>query len=542
MKYFPAVILLLSHTAICQVQSDLGRFSVDYARGCAPLRIEVQELDDFGNISRQYRYEEGLPETFSQTHTYQTPGIYQIVQIVGVDVDPKTDTLMVEVLEPRSIDFEVLTCEDLSVSVTIVDDYYQSFEIAWGDGTSAQAQDNVPVSHEFTGTGQFSISARGFFQDGAPNCPSSDQTINIDAFQNNGRINAINLVQPCLDRVEATLEMDLDPLQRYTVAYSTDDGNTYLSAIDDFIGDSLIIRDIDISAQSQLICFRVNAVSPCSGTSFPGEEICIANPVVANASIDSARATYIGEDILLEFLDLGVPGYIGNRQIVGFESAPLDTLFPGYIDTDISPIREYRYEIAFEDECGNTLAPVATNAPFLRLREIDINLYEITWTDPVNGLLENPSIEFQVSDLSGSSIFSVFAPVQNQQYRLQEEQGRSQFARLVYTYPNAGLTILSNTVNLQFQFVGFIPEAFTPNGDGLNDQLQVFGLATNELMFRVYNRWGEIIATSRDPKNLWDGLVGSEKAPEGKYFYQLIFDNIEGEVTRQQGSFVLLRK
>ena len=91
-----------------QVLSKEGRFSIEQNIGCAPFEVSISELDDFGDISRQYIFEEGLTETDQTTHIYQQEGTYTIVQIVGVDVEPKTDTLFVEVRENRSIVFNTL--------------------------------------------------------------------------------------------------------------------------------------------------------------------------------------------------------------------------------------------------------------------------------------------------------------------------------------------------------------------------------------------------------------------------------------------------
>jgi gliding motility-associated-like protein len=50
-----------------------------------------------------------------------------------------------------------------------------------------------------------------------------------------------------------------------------------------------------------------------------------------------------------------------------------------------------------------------------------------------------------------------------------------------------------------------VPDAFTPNNDGVNDMLQVFSSYITDYQLRVYNRWGEVIFTAHHPDEKWDG-------------------------------------
>lgn len=65
----------------------------------------------------------------------------------------------------------------------------------------------------------------------------------------------------------------------------------------------------------------------------------------------------------------------------------------------------------------------------------------------------------------------------------------------------------------------FIPNAITPNGDNVNDVVYVRGQAVREILFRVYNRWGEMIFESRDKNIGWDAYHNSELVQPGVYVY-----------------------
>jgi gliding motility-associated-like protein len=59
-----------------------------------------------------------------------------------------------------------------------------------------------------------------------------------------------------------------------------------------------------------------------------------------------------------------------------------------------------------------------------------------------------------------------------------------------------------------------VPNAFTPNGDGLNDDLYpVNALSLNDLDFRVFNRFGQLIFESRDAAKKWDGKLNGQMQP-----------------------------
>ncbi len=66
----------------------------------------------------------------------------------------------------------------------------------------------------------------------------------------------------------------------------------------------------------------------------------------------------------------------------------------------------------------------------------------------------------------------------------------------------------------------FIPDAFSPNNDGDNDILQVYGNYISELELRIFNRWGEQVFVSNDQGNGWDGTYnGKELAPDVFGYY-----------------------
>ncbi len=87
-----------------------------------------------------------------------------------------------------------------------------------------------------------------------------------------------------------------------------------------------------------------------------------------------------------------------------------------------------------------------------------------------------------------------------------------------------------------------VPTAFTPNNNNLNDGLETFGKDISNLKFMLYNRWGEVIYTSYDLKQKWDGTVGGKPAPAGVYVWQASYKrNDNGENKTAQGKIMLIQ-
>ncbi len=84
----------------------------------------------------------------------------------------------------------------------------------------------------------------------------------------------------------------------------------------------------------------------------------------------------------------------------------------------------------------------------------------------------------------------------------------------------------------------YIPNSFTPNGDGLNDVFIIFNFKPcDRYSLRVFNRWGKAVYYAEDISDAaWDGNYQGELVPEGIYSYLL-----QGERTSRQGTVAVIR-
>ena len=88
-----------------------------------------------------------------------------------------------------------------------------------------------------------------------------------------------------------------------------------------------------------------------------------------------------------------------------------------------------------------------------------------------------------------------------------------------------------------------VPNAFTPNGDGLNDFLFPTNAykATN-LQFKIFNRFGQLLFSTTNWTQKWDGKFKGQPADPGTYVWLLQYTNIDtGLRIDQKGTTVLIR-
>jgi gliding motility-associated-like protein len=102
----------------------------------------------------------------------------------------------------------------------------------------------------------------------------------------------------------------------------------------------------------------------------------------------------------------------------------------------------------------------------------------------------------------------------------------------------------SDTVNIKV-FKGsavYIPTAFTPNNDGKNDVLRPLYVGISKIyLFRIYNRWGQLIFSSVTPGEGWDGKVNGVPQASGTYVWMLKAEDMAGKLYQLKGTSTIIR-
>ena len=170
---------------------------------------------------------------------------------------------------------------------------------------------------------------------------------------------------------------------------------------------------------------------------------------------------------------------------------------------------------------GITAEPVTIyNGESTLLTATQNNNYEYTWT-PTNSL-------------NNSSIYNpVATPDETTEYSLSitDEFGCTN---------SALITIVVLNAVCEEPFI-FIPNAFTPNGDGENDIIKVEGRLIDEMYLAIYDRWGELVFETTDPSQGWDGNFNGELSEPDVYGFYLRLRCFNGEEYFKKGNITLLR-
>ncbi|MBA3649361.1 MAG: gliding motility-associated C-terminal domain-containing protein [Chitinophagales bacterium] len=98
------------------------------------------------------------------------------------------------------------------------------------------------------------------------------------------------------------------------------------------------------------------------------------------------------------------------------------------------------------------------------------------------------------------------------------------------------------TVDVTHNHLIFVPNAFTPNGDGINDLFQFYSKGIAQILqVQVFNRWGELVFSSHGETPFWDGTYKGQPCNLDTYIYQITGESYDGNVIAEKGAVTLIR-
>lgn len=235
-------------------------------------------------------------------------------------------------------------------------------------------------------------------------------------------------------------------------------------------------------------------------------------------------------------------GYIDRHAIVT-DTFYLDSI-EVFVDKNI-----YSYTITGVDYCNSQADPsITSNSIVVALSrtenslDIEWNLFEEWPKDRTYYYLERgiEGKEFETI-LSGAELTSykddnVFSDLQDTfKYRIKAVYGNKvAYSNVIREYPDLKV---------------FIPNAFTPNGDGINDLYKVSGSGAingtetefDNFRIVIINRWGETVFETNDIYKGWDGTYKGINCPIGTYVYHVEFRDKKGKFKYYQGNITLIK-
>jgi gliding motility-associated-like protein len=89
-----------------------------------------------------------------------------------------------------------------------------------------------------------------------------------------------------------------------------------------------------------------------------------------------------------------------------------------------------------------------------------------------------------------------------------------------------------------------IPNAFSPNGDGLNDYFKIIGVPPENITLfnlQIFNRWGQIVFQTNDIGHAWDGRLNGEYCQAGYYTWIIFYEDNQKRKVSNKGGLMLVR-
>ncbi len=202
----------------------------------------------------------------------------------------------------------------------------------------------------------------------------------------------------------------------------------------------------------------------------------------------------------------------------------------------VHPASSSTYWVTVTDQCDisvSSFAPVNVERPIA-----DFSILGSTWES-----------NFPISFMNGSA-----GAITTWSWDFGSDGLSSTEVNPVVTYPDPGtfpvrlaimdtlgcVDTLVKTINVAPEFNLYMPTAFTPDGDGINDVFGVVGTNIQSFHMRIFDRWGNQVFETEDPTKGWDGTINGHKPVTGVYTYMYRFLGPSGQTADRYGSVILV--
>lgn len=269
-----------------------------------------------------------------------------------------------------------------------------------------------------------------------------------------------------------------------------------------------------------------------------------------NGSVVSPTSAYVsvqpnGVNVQSTLPTVGVPpGYtlvVTRSDGGGSAFTPLGTSNDrSYLDaTPQTNSQSYCYQTAIRNGCGVLSRPTSPACTILLTRAANGSL---TWTSASPYANESPQT-YQVifiDPATGASDKNQLGNVTT--FRPDPDSQITQYQ--IAAINNAGIESYSNPLEVGLGVKVFLPNAFTPNGDGQNQSFMAKGGLSfwDTFELTIYSRWGDVVYNTTD-KNAtgWNGEVNGAPAPSGYYGYRVRVTDMAGKAFERTGQVLLIR-
>jgi gliding motility-associated-like protein len=143
--------------------------------------------------------------------------------------------------------------------------------------------------------------------------------------------------------------------------------------------------------------------------------------------------------------------------------------------------------------------------------------------------ISNPTFEFNNTSQNATSFEWFFGDNTGSDFNHPEhtyDSIGSYLVTLVASTQDGCTDTAYQTITVQNEVIVYVPNSFTPDGDGMNDEFLPIissGYDPSNISFLIYNRWGELIFSTKNIEAGWDGTYKGNVAQNGTYYWLLRF-------------------
>lgn len=216
-----------------------------------------------------------------------------------------------------------------------------------------------------------------------------------------------------------------------------------------------------------------------------------------------------------------------------------------YMDRAVSLAEPFHYYITATDSCGSTsLQSLIAQPVILRGENMDNTVFNLAYS-PYQHLqsgVKEYAVQYLINADSFVNIINTTGLSAVDSFRFANKNNEQCYR--VEAKENAGNNQVSysNIICLEHLPMFYIPTAFSPNNDEINDYFKISALGIKNAEITIYNRWGEKVYENKIGEEIsWDGKFKSVPAAEGIYFYTIQIQQANGKKIYGNGTIHLLR-
>uniref|UniRef100_UPI004048AF09 T9SS type B sorting domain-containing protein n=1 Tax=Roseivirga sp. TaxID=1964215 RepID=UPI004048AF09 len=565
-SYFSLLFILLAFNKItAQTQSTPnGNFEIDQVVGCAPFTVTPRNIRA-GNPILYYYENKANPEECSVDYrggsgqdcfagtnllsdasfTYTNPGVYYLAQLNGSAADgDKISFIKITVIEAKEPTYNISVCtnNEVFVDLDFSDNEYEGYEIDFGDGSPSvrhfKGQSN-PEQHLYLTNGDFDITVSGIV--GGQTCSANTTKISTDIQDTSPEIQSIE-VQDLNSVLIEYKELDRRLIHEMTIK-GIDGSQLIRFGLDPVANPTqFLFEDAAYNFMNKPYSISITTTDFCNNFS---ETSLGAYTVVAHSS-----AAYTSTQIQLDFDYLTALDNLNSVELIengsSVESFTTETGTAQLFINDCADLGEYYFQAVFgtavskslllSPDIDGTLTPPAVNITFGELTNLS---FELDFEDAPVDVVEYTVFK---KDLDGT--FQRVGTRSDSRYidsNLRAEQFELCY-KVSYEDNCGNISELSAEMCFDVTFSNAqYPNAFSPNGDGVNDTFKATQGRFIEFSMVIFNRWGVIIFSSTDPEVGWDGTTNGQEASPGAYVYQVNYTDANKRSYQRTGTLVLIR-